>query len=121
MDLPLGGMAEAVPFHEARIEDSRDSYVGCGSTEIPSAGSGQALRWESLVSERLRRLQDDNLSGGFRFPPFRTERGKMGHPSFLAGAGFHGWGSWLHERGRSRLHWSGNQWRWTGVSALHGA
>jgi hypothetical protein len=40
-----------------------------------------------------------------RFPPFRTERGKVGHPFLISELDLRV-GSWLHERGRLRLHWS---------------
>ena len=73
----LGGTAEAMPFPRTEI-----------------------LGWEPLGERATPSPQDDNLV--YRLPPFRTGRGKMGHP-------FGGYldllvGSWLHERGRSRLH-----------------
>jgi hypothetical protein len=65
--------------------DFADEWVGHppaaseGSTRIASAGSGQALRWEPLARERLRCLRMTIPGLVCRLPPFRTERGKMGH------------------------------------------
>jgi hypothetical protein len=78
----------------ARETDSWHSYVAvariaAGSTGMlgPWAGSGQALRWESLALPRIPLRQDDRLwkqvaPGGLA--PIRSAKNaeRMGHPAF---------------------------------------